>query len=1250
MDIKRPEYNRDGTLTDKYKVFIKNAIHLDIYALDLGEDLYSNFLFGSWFEVQILTTLNQFKGRYIWDHWKWGTIETYSHLKKQYADIEALPDLKMNQIIKSLKKSLSGQSKKDFLEWNQNKDSLLMKCFYHIYPKILKFTLEYQSGTYHKINYAEIFGGFIHSYTEYIKFLEQFGFVVVHNQKVDALDHQAIVNMVRKTLRSRLSQAMKEDLLNNEDWKRFFYNYLMNKYKQIPLETMNLKTLLSSPVFSVREYELIKDRWFSKLEKKANSFLMTDPTVLKHAKELENVEWRIYFLSLINQFYVFKRNGKLIPKEGQPVWSDIEYINIKRSFVATRQKETGGLLDSEGIDVHLQEGRQQQITYENIFGIIFSEDEMVELDQNPELFLCVKKELKIFFDTLANEERPSLDDVKRLKDIIIDRCRSLISLSLSKKSGNVLFSSKDDFNTMVKASKTKATHDLDAIKILDGKLNRSEITQEEYNNKIQKIVTDDFSRTYEGRRLTRLSEMEDTFLDDRDFITEIFGTEVIYKKHQILHNDMSMLIDDINKSEKKLELWGNMMHAKQITETRWQDAIFKIYKDINKKLSIMKERIYALNIFNLSDDEHYPNFQKETSPLEKSVMDELKSLTNEYEGLFKTSEYRNMNDAEKKIINEEFSLKKGEVLKILVPSGTEADYGSDNLKEDTIDHATSRGKRLTEERESLVKKTATWDCPQCNEYNENTEICRLCKFNIEDGYESEEVAKITREERDAELIKSFEKGNLSGKVSPLVKKKKKKKKKRRGNTSPSSVKSSSSGEENENLEDLPKFANFADIKKENVERELKKQKEREKWLEDKETKAAKKMEKIQQQDEGFLETELIQEFLGMNKNTIEEFKSSISDKIPEEIEKIIMWDSILSLLIDLEYDILQHLDEPVMGILGGGFAAHLLTKDVKEGPYPTDDIDIKIYPKKKSDEGAVRVAREEMYKYLGAMDINIKNEFESDKCIRIKEGINIKMKKIGFEGELIRKVLISHMYSLDGELFRLKKDMKNLEGTFKKLTEEDSMGQWPLRDKIEKKKEEIENKKKEIGLDTKKTRGNQLIKITVDINRPYTHKEYLDDGETLAYPPVTFPTTRKAMCDIGFWKDGHMIPAIVGLIKAEKRNEGYIYIIDKQWLPYHEYKYHDRDINLPIIHKDNLIEEKKVLVEDNDELFNSQEAIAHKTPNWMKQRELLERIGRKQQGGRTLKRCRKRKRKKRKGVKGVKTKKKRRRRRKSRKR
>ena len=96
-------------------------------------------------------------------------------------------------------------------------------------------------------------------------------------------------------------------------------------------------------------------------------------------------------------------------------------------------------------------------------------------------------------------------------------------------------------------------------------------------------------------------------------------------------------------------------------------------------------------------------------------------------------------------------------------------------------------------------------------------------------------------------------------------------------------------------------------------------------------------------------------------------------------------------------------------------------------------------------------------------------------------------------------------------------------------------------------------------------------------------------------------------------------------------------MIEKPWLPFHEYRYKGKKINLPIIHKDNLIEEKKVLVEDKELLFNSQEAIEHKTPNWIKQRELLQKITkntRKKGGGRTLKiRRRKKKKTKRKGKK-----------------
>ena len=152
------------------------------------------------------------------------------------------------------------------------------------------------------------------------------------------------------------------------------------------------------------------------------------------------------------------------------------------------------------------------------------------------------------------------------------------------------------------------------------------------------------------------------------------------------------------------------------------------------------------------------------------------------------------------------------------------------------------------------------------------------------------------------------------------------------------------------------------------------------------------------------------------------------------------------------------------------------------------------------------------------------------------------------------------------------------------------------------------------------------------------------------YYEKEFNTERKAVCDIGFWKDGHMIPSIMGLLKGQKKAGGYIHDYKKPWLPFHEYKYRGKDINLPIIHKDNLIEEKKVLVEDKELLFNSQEAIQHKTPNWIKQRELLQKIASKKKGGRTLKRRRRKKKTKRKGRKKRNTRKKRRKKRKSRKR
>jgi len=374
------------------------------------------------------------------------------------------------------------------------------------------------------------------------------------------------------------------------------------------------------------------------------------------------------------------------------------------------------------------------------------------------------------------------------------------------------------------------------------------------------------------------------------------------------------------------------------------------------------------------------------------------------------------------------------------------------------------------------------------------------------------------------------------------------------------------------------------------------------------------------------------------------------------MEKIIIWDSILSVLIDLEYEVFQNLEEPVMGILGGGFAAHLLTRDVEGGPYPTDDIDIKIYPVKKPDKKIVEIAREKMYEYLEAKPIAIQNPQRGQKADEIMKKINSKMRELnGDENPFLKEVMISYMYSLEGELASLQKKSKllyvELNGDTRGYVppKRDPQAEQELNDLYQKTMLEIDAKKQELIKDKDRATGLYVIKIAVDINRKYKFIEKLPYSNEVYYEKE-FNTERKAMCDIGFWKDGHMIASIMGLLKGQKKAGGYIHDYKKPWLPFNEYKYRGKDINLPIIHKDNLIEEKKVLVEDKHSLFNSQEAIEHKTPNWIKQRELLQKITSRKGGGRTLKRRRKKKETRRRRNKKVKTRKRRRRRRKSRKR
>ena len=309
-----------------------------------------------------------------------------------------------------------------------------------------------------------------------------------------------------------------------------------------------------------------------------------------------------------------------------------------------------------------------------------------------------------------------------------------------------------------------------------------------------------------------------------------------------------------------------------------------------------------------------------------------------------------------------------------------------------------------------------------------------------------------------------------------------------------------------------------------------------------------------------------------------------------------------------------------------------------------------------ADKKIGEIAREKMYEYLEAKPIAIQNPQRGQKADEIMKKINSKMRELnGDENPFLKEVMISYMYSLEGELASLQKKSKllyvELNGDTRGYVppKRDPRKEKELNDLYQKTMLEIDAKKQELIKDKDRTTGLYVIKIAVDINRKYKFIEKLPYSNEVYYEKE-FNTERKAMCDIGFWKDGHMIASIMGLLKGQKKAGGYIHDYKKPWLPFNEYKYRGKDINLPIIHKDNLIEEKKVLVEDKHSLFNSQEAIEHKTPNWIKQRELLQKITSRKGGGRTLKRRRKKKETRRRRNKKVKTRKRRRRRRKSRKR
>ncbi len=298
MDIKSPKYNKDGTLTDEFKQFIRNKIQEDIIQQGLGYDFFSDHLWNTWFWMKLENRLLQFKNGYIFDHWKWGTDETYKDQKHLYTMGQEIKGLKMNAIVKRLKNNLPKVDAENFKKWNkENRNSLMVKCFYEIFPKLLKFDKHYLKHEYAHVNFNKIYVSFMFQYHEYIVFLKSYG-SIDGSTVVDKLDDEIIDNMVKYTL-SKLDPAMKNELDFMPEWKLWFNRYLTIKYKKIPVATMNLKTILNNPIFPIKEYKFIKEKWYKKLQEKARPFLIQDIIIKKYEEAHANIHWLNYLLSMI---------------------------------------------------------------------------------------------------------------------------------------------------------------------------------------------------------------------------------------------------------------------------------------------------------------------------------------------------------------------------------------------------------------------------------------------------------------------------------------------------------------------------------------------------------------------------------------------------------------------------------------------------------------------------------------------------------------------------------------------------------------------------------------------------------------------------------------------------------------------------------------------------------------------------------------------------------------------------------------
>ena len=1186
FDIMNPRFNEDGTLTKDFIEYSINEIINEIFSKNVNRGMsYTNdFLWQFYFDSSIdasLHTMDKKNYRVAW--WSWGSPHSYDRLRKIYEMEQQEPTFyedNQDEFIKlteQIAKFMKKKSKKEMKIWTKKKNNVfLWKCFEYFLPIYMKYDDEYReilqiplrkiSPSLESTLSIKVLKGYEifdkHFYPDYIKFL------TTHNIKIDKNKYKLSRDEAVRLTQMQIVELKKMDKigkeLTNVSWEAFFYTALVEKFLNVNLYSMDLLSIINnSRGFPHEEYVMYRDKWWIVVKAQYGDFiqeLKKHPNVGNAFEEYPDF-FKI-FVQWIDISYTIDGNNttNLIPREGEDKWNIKIFDGLFKQYLKDYIRE----LEKDPLVV-ARAARGLRPSHQ---------DEIERVARKKKRREYIQREWSM--DNLDPKEIKKLEERWKkyfhrdeIKDLENSKFKIYVYYEMDKRIAN--FKEK---NSQIKISK---------------------------NVLIPKI--------YEQKQLL-MEEMEDEFGMSEAIEERTARFRMIFNR-----------FEELNEWTKKIE-----------------KATIFFLRENSTKLKTNIEMINELAEMQRGQEKEVEKFKKQLTIL-KTMKDKLgddryeNEIYNKYGGIIVYLEKF------KEIIREKYPIIETYI------DGSESETSTDE-SEDTKD--TKDINRLLEYRLDIE---AMGDEPTLNEMDELSDRLGKLKKSDEEPLigtvvtdkepliatvveepiqvkETEKQNPISQEKTDAELIELFKSDEDPSPRFTKTKsnKKKKKKKKKKGNTSPSS------GEKEPVMTGFLTVEQLKKNQEEDRKREEEERRKRKEWEAEQERLKSQKREKIKQPEGGFLETELLQEFLGMKKNTIEEFKSSISDKIPEEIEKIIMWDSILSVLIDLEYDVLQNLEEPVMGILGGGFAAHLLTKDVEGGPYPTDDIDIKIYPAKKQDKNIVKIAREKMYEYLEAKPIAIQNPQRGQKADEIMKKINSKMKRYYDDGkQFIKDVMISYMYSLEGELASLQKKLKllgvEIKGDGRKNgyvpPKREPEAERELKDLYKKTMLEIDAKQKELIKDKDRKTGLYVIKIAVDINRKYKFIETFPYSEDMYYK-TEFNTERKAVCDIGFWKDDHMIPSIMGLLRGQGKAGGYIHDYKKPWLPFHEYQYQGEDINLPIIHKDNLIEEKKVLVEDKELLFNSQEAIEHKTPNWNLQRKLLE-LASKKKGGRTLKRRRKKK-------------------------